>query len=151
VRADNPKLTVRGIRNARQPLRVVATRSGNIPPRSHLLRDRHADRTIVYRGKPLRTILSDLGRKNVTSVLIEGGGDVLGQALDEHLIDRLQCYIAPNLTGGPVMAFAGRGASSTVEAAYLSELRYEKIGTDICVTGYPRYGERARSDNLRNF
>ena len=57
--------------------------------------------------------ISNLGKKNVTSVLIEGGGDILGQALDEHLIDKLQCYIAPNLTGGPVMAFAGRGGWST--------------------------------------
>ena len=151
VRTDNPRLTVRSIRDARQPLRIVTTRSGNIPRRSRLLTDRHADRTIVYRGKSLRTILADLGQKNVTSVLIEGGGDVLGQALDEHLIDRLQCYIAPNLTGGPVMAFAGRGASHAIEAAHLAGLRYEKIGTDICVSGYPKYAERAGSDNLRNF
>ena len=40
VRADNPRLTVRGRRGATQPWRVVLTRSGNLPSRARLFRDR---------------------------------------------------------------------------------------------------------------
>src|SRR5215471_12696299 len=40
VRADNPRLTVRGLRGARQPWRVVLTRSGRLPRHAHLLSDK---------------------------------------------------------------------------------------------------------------
>jgi riboflavin biosynthesis pyrimidine reductase len=60
--------------------------------------------------------------------------------LDHHLIDKVQVYVAPILTGGPIVAFAGAGANSSREAPRLSRVRYEKIGQDICVTGYTAYG-----------
>jgi diaminohydroxyphosphoribosylaminopyrimidine deaminase/5-amino-6-(5-phosphoribosylamino)uracil reductase len=88
--------------------------------------------------------LAELGSKNITSVLIEGGGDVLGQALDERLIDKVQVYVAPIFTGGPVPAFAGHGAIRTHAAAHLERVRFEKIGPDVCVTGYPKYDRGAK-------
>ena len=139
VRADNPRLTVRGARGGRQPWRVVLTSSGNLPKRARLFRDRFAERTVVYRRQSLRSVLEDLGSKEVTSVLIEGGGEVLGQALDAGLIDKVQVYLAPILTGGAVIAFAGRGASATQAAAHLARVSYTKFGGNICVTGYPRF------------
>src|SRR5437879_3162291 len=81
LRVDNPRLTVRGMRHGRQPWRVVLTRSGNLPPRAYLFSDRQAARTLVYKRKRLAAVLEDLGKKNLTSVLIEGGGEILGQAL----------------------------------------------------------------------
>ncbi|MEO5720205.1 MAG: bifunctional diaminohydroxyphosphoribosylaminopyrimidine deaminase/5-amino-6-(5-phosphoribosylamino)uracil reductase RibD [Chthoniobacterales bacterium] len=140
VRQDNPRLTVRAVKTMRQPWRVVLTRSGKLPKRAHLFSDRFAERTLVFREKKLKTVLSELGKREITSVLIEGGGDVLGQALDERLIDRVEIYLGPLLTGGPVTAFGGRGAGSTAEAAHLREVRYEKIGPDIFLTGKPTYG-----------
>src|SRR5437764_1949779 len=86
VRLDNPRLTVRGMRHARQPWRVVLTRSGNLPRRAHLFSDRQAARTLVYKRKRLPVVLEDLGKKNVTSVLIEGGAEILSHALDDRLI-----------------------------------------------------------------
>jgi diaminohydroxyphosphoribosylaminopyrimidine deaminase/5-amino-6-(5-phosphoribosylamino)uracil reductase len=74
----------------------------------------------------------------VTSVLIEGGGEVLGQALDARLIDKLQIYLAPILTGGPAIAFSGHGAQSTSKALHLSDVSYRRIGEDVCVTAYPK-------------
>jgi diaminohydroxyphosphoribosylaminopyrimidine deaminase / 5-amino-6-(5-phosphoribosylamino)uracil reductase len=138
VRVDNPRLTVRGIRHARQPWRVVLTRSGNLPPRARLFSDRIAARTLVYKRKGLAAVLEDLGKKNVTSVLIEGGGEVLGQALDAHLIDKVQLYLGPILTGGPVIAFSGRGAEATVNAIRLDRVSYRRIGQNVCVTAYPK-------------
>jgi diaminohydroxyphosphoribosylaminopyrimidine deaminase/5-amino-6-(5-phosphoribosylamino)uracil reductase len=85
----------------------------------------------------LREVLLKLGADEITSVLIEGGGNVLGQALDQRLIDKVQIYTAPIFTGGPTIAFGGAGADSTPSAAHLTRVRYEKIGDDICVTGYP--------------
>jgi len=141
LRRDNPRLTTRGIRGARQPWRVVLSRSGKLPRAAHLFADRYAARTLVYRGKTLRQVLADLGRREITSVLIEGGGNVLGQAFDARLVDKVHFYLSPLLTGGPVLAVPGKGAGSTADGAKLAQARFEKIGSDLVVTGYPRWGE----------
>ncbi len=138
VRLDNPRLTVRGMRHAKQPWRVVLTRSGNLPPKARLFSDRRSGRTLVYKRKDLFVALEDLGKRNVTSVLIEGGGEVLGRALDAHLIDKIQLYLGPILTGGPVIAFSGRGANATQTAIHLDAVSYRRIGQSVCVTGYPK-------------
>jgi diaminohydroxyphosphoribosylaminopyrimidine deaminase/5-amino-6-(5-phosphoribosylamino)uracil reductase len=137
VRADNPRLTVRGRHAPEQPWRVVLTRSGRLPLRARLFSDRLAGRTLVYQGKSLASVLKDLGKKNVTSVLIEGGGEVLGQALDARLIDKVQVYLGPILTGGPVIGFSGVGAEDTVKAIKLDRVSYRPIGPNICITAYP--------------
>jgi diaminohydroxyphosphoribosylaminopyrimidine deaminase/5-amino-6-(5-phosphoribosylamino)uracil reductase len=139
IRIDNPRLTVRGQTGAKQPWRVVLSRSGKLPHDARIFTDRFAARTMVYRQIRLDGLLRELGSKEITSVLIEGGGDILGQALDQNLIDKIQIYIAPILTGGPAIAFAGNGAGSTAAAPRLARVRYEKIGADVCVVGYPAF------------
>jgi diaminohydroxyphosphoribosylaminopyrimidine deaminase/5-amino-6-(5-phosphoribosylamino)uracil reductase len=141
LRADNPRLTVRGPRGAKQPWRVVLSRSGSLPRQAHLFTDRFAERTIVYGHKDLSVILRELGQKEITSVLIEGGGEILGQALDQRLVDKVQLYLGPVITGGPSVGFAGAGMAATREAPKLKGIRYKKIGQDVCVTGYPTYDE----------
>jgi len=141
LRQDNPRLTVRGSKNARQPWRVVLSGSGNLPRSSHLFSDRFAEKTLVFRKKPLSQVLAELGRREITSVLIEGGGEILGQAFDAHLVDRVQFYLAPIMTGGPVVAVGGKGAASTLQGARLEGVRHEQLGRDLLVTGYPRWGE----------
>ena len=137
VRADNPRLTIRSVRGARQPWRVVLTRSARMPRRAHLFSDRFAGRTLIYRRKPLAAVLKDLGKRGITSVLIEGGGEVLSQALDSRLIDKLQIYLGPIVTGGPVIAFSGQGAAKTGDALQLRDVEYELIGQTIRMTAYP--------------
>ena len=145
IRADNPRLTVRGHRGANQPWRIVLSRSGKLPRRARILTDRFAARTRIYGQTELDTLLRELGASEITSVLIEGGGDILGQALDQHLVDKIQVYVAPIFTGGPTIAFPGAGAVSTATASRLGQVRYEKIGADICVAGYPT-SERAAAE-----
>jgi diaminohydroxyphosphoribosylaminopyrimidine deaminase / 5-amino-6-(5-phosphoribosylamino)uracil reductase len=137
VRADNPRLTVRGAPRGRQPWRVVVTRSGKLPRRARLFSDRLAARTLIYKAKSLAGVLKNLGKRGITSVLIEGGGDVLGQALDARLIDKVQLYLGPILSGGPVIAFPGRGADNTANAVRLRGISYQRIGQSVCITGYP--------------
>ena len=137
VRMDNPRLTVRGVRRARQPWRIVLTRSGSLPRSAHLFSDRFALRTLIYRDKSLAAVLKNLGKRGVTSVLIEGGGEVLGQSLDARLIDKVHLYLGPILSGGPVIAFPGRGAENTANALRLRCVSYRRIGQSVCITGYP--------------
>ncbi len=142
VRSDNPRLTVRGARHQHQPVRVVLTRSGKLPSRGHLFTDRFASRTIVFKNKPLQIVLRELGRMNMTHVLIEGGGGILAQALDAQLIDRIQLYLGPLLAKGPVLAFGGRGAGDTSEAIRVHPVEYQRIGDDICISGRLVYPTR---------
>ncbi len=139
LRADNPRLTVRGVKGARQPWRVVLTRSGRLPKDAHVFTDKHRDRTLVYRGQSLRAVLRDLGRKQITSVLIEGGGQVLGEAFDRKLVQRVQFYVAPLLCGGPDVVVGGRGVGATVEAPLIRNPHYEKLGDNLRLTGEVEY------------
>ncbi|MFL6528122.1 MAG: RibD family protein, partial [Chthoniobacterales bacterium] len=140
IRADNPRLTAR-VRGAKQPWRVVITRSNRLPAKAQLFTDRNRDRTLVFDGSRLSKVLRELGERDITSVLIEGGGDVLGQALAERVIDKVQLYVAPLLTGGTVPAFRGTGVTSTAGATRLERVNYERIGGDIRITGYAKYAK----------
>jgi diaminohydroxyphosphoribosylaminopyrimidine deaminase/5-amino-6-(5-phosphoribosylamino)uracil reductase len=139
LRTDNPRLTVRGVKGARQPWRIILTRSGKLPKDAHIFTDAHRDRTLVYRGKSLQAVLRDLGKRQITSVLIEGGGRVLGEAFDRRLVQRAQVYVAPLLCGGPAVVVGGRGAGSTAESAQIVNPRYEKIGANLRLTGEVEY------------
>jgi len=137
VRSDNPRLTVRGVRGARQPWRVVLTASGRLPRRAYLFSDEFSSRTLIYQREPLAAVFADLGKRGITSVLIEGGGNVLGQTVDARLIDKLQLYLGPMITGGPVIAFPGRGAETAGDALRLQRISYRRIGQSVCITAYP--------------
>ena len=135
VRADNPRLTIRGLRGpvTRQPWRVVLTRGGRLPKAAHLFSDEHRERTLVFRGKSLRAVLRDLGKRGCTSVMIEGGGALLGSAFDARLVDRVHFYLAPLLCGGSAV-IGGIGAGSTRDALKLENISFRKIGPDILLT-----------------
>ncbi len=135
LRADNPRLTVRGVKGAsRQPWRVVLTRRGDLPAAAHLFTDEYRERTLVFQRKSLARVLADLGRRQVTSVLIEGGGEVLGQAFDAGLVDEVQFYFTPQLAGGPAVAVAG-GSVALPPGRTLCDCRFERLGPDVLLAG----------------
>ena len=127
VRVDDPHLTLRGISKSPQPLRVVWSRSGKIPSDSKILTDEFQDRTLVFKGKSLRAVLQDLGRRGVHHVLIEGGGRTHGEAFDRGLVDRVVFYVAPVLLGGSTPAVGGRGKHDI----QLVNPVYKKVGADL--------------------
>lgn len=139
LRIDNPRLTARGVLGARQPWRVVVSRSGRLPRDARLFTDRYARRTLIYRNERLEDVLKSLGKREITSVLIEGGGDILGHALDERLVDKVHIYLAPLFTAGPTVAFAARGAGSTQEALRLRNPIYKRIGGDVLLRAHAEF------------
>jgi diaminohydroxyphosphoribosylaminopyrimidine deaminase/5-amino-6-(5-phosphoribosylamino)uracil reductase len=144
LRADNPRLTIRGeaARSEKpQPWRVVLTRGHEpLPKTAHLFTDEHRERTLVFSGKSLRSVLRELAKKQqVTSVLIEGGMRVLGDAFDRRLVDEVCFYVAPMASGGPVTAIGGRGVGATLEAPVVEDPRYTQIGGDLRLSGLVRY------------
>jgi diaminohydroxyphosphoribosylaminopyrimidine deaminase / 5-amino-6-(5-phosphoribosylamino)uracil reductase len=136
VRRDNPRLTVRTGITGVQPWRVVITRSGNLPRESNLFADEYRDRTLIYQGIGWPDVLTALGAKGITRLLVEGGGDVLGQLNDLQLIDELWCVVTPLLTGGNKPSFGGAGVESMGQASRLQRIRYKRMGNDVLVTGH---------------
>jgi len=101
VRADNPRLTVRGIRGGRNPLRVVL---GTIP--AGALLTRQPGESVAESG-PLRPVLRRLARRGITSVLVEGGATVHGAFLRAKLWDELRLFVAPKIFGEDAISWAG--------------------------------------------
>lgn len=138
LRADNPRLTLRPHpRGKVQPWRVVWTRDqASLPNEAHLFTDQHRERTLVWEGNSLRTILQKLVRQHgVTTVLIEGGGQVLGEAFDRDLVDEVCFYLAPMVCGGPAVAVGGKGVARSNDAVKLEEVEYWKVGGGLRMSG----------------
>ena len=162
VRQDNPRLTIReeaghdaaGVargshpgsdahsggtapgHGARpQPWRVVLSRSGRLPAEAHLFTDEHKERTLVLPGPDLPAALKELAGRGVVSVLIEGGGDILGQAFEHGLVDELYWYVAPRLCGAAGVPVLGRAEWAASVA--LERLRYEFLEDSFCVNARP--------------
>jgi diaminohydroxyphosphoribosylaminopyrimidine deaminase/5-amino-6-(5-phosphoribosylamino)uracil reductase len=128
ARQDNPKLTVRlpGRKGKIQPWRVVMTRSGKLPKTLHLFSDQHKDRTLVFRNQPLKEILADLGQREISHVLIEGGGEILTEAFRKKLVNEVAFFIAPSVIGTPTRALNKLGSSLK-----LHDVSYEHAGPDL--------------------
>jgi diaminohydroxyphosphoribosylaminopyrimidine deaminase/5-amino-6-(5-phosphoribosylamino)uracil reductase len=144
LRADNPRLTVRGKHRSKpQPWRVVvAATSSHLPASAHLFTDEHADRTLVFRGKPLRAILRELGERDITGVLIEGGSRVLGEAFDERLVDSVRFYLTPWLVAGPTPCIGGSGVGASGGAPRIIDSSYRRCGPDLILSGNLEYASR---------
>lgn len=141
LRRDNPKLTLRdGSSSSKkeQPWRIVLTRSGNLPEDSLLFTDEYKDRTIVLHGLDFMDVLRDLAKRGITSVLVEGGGIILGQAFQSRQVDEVHWYIAPRLCGGGRPSIAGLPLPASVE---LDDTRILPIGDNVLVSGYPKWSQ----------
>lgn len=136
VRADNPRLTVRGVPHARQPLRVIVTRTGNLPKAAHLFTDEYKDRTVVIYNLSWRDIFAELGRREVTRCLVEGGSNVLGQLLDEGWINEVWSFTAPILVGGDRPSIGGLGVRSNEAGLRIANPKFEQLDSDILVHGF---------------
>ena len=127
VVADDPLLTARGVEGDRQPLRVVFDSGARLPRDSKLLgslaaspvlvvvapdadavrvealRDAGAEIVIADGTGPAERVaaaLSDLGRRGITSLFLEGGRTLVGAFLEADAVDEARIFVAPLLLGG---------------------------------------------------
>jgi len=132
ARQDDPRLTVRlpGRKSKIQPWRVVVTRSGKLPRELHLFSDRHRDRTLFFRNQSLEGVVTALGAWDVSHLLIEGGGEVLTEALRKNLVNEVAFFIAP-----AVMGTVARALKKLDGAIRLREVSYQAVGPDLFCRG----------------
>ena len=81
-------------------------------------------------------LLRKLGNENVTSLLVEGGGEVNASFLLGGLAHRVAFFYAPKILGGrdSLKAVAGEGAKSLAEALQLREVEWKRLGPDLLLT-----------------
>jgi diaminohydroxyphosphoribosylaminopyrimidine deaminase/5-amino-6-(5-phosphoribosylamino)uracil reductase len=144
VLADDPWLTSR-LDGARDPMRIVLDSQLRTPPDARLLPGKKGPRTIIATGKkaspareralikagaevwrvpthangqidfdPFGRQLAEMG---ITSVLVEGGGEVHAYMIEKRIADELVLYIAPKVVGGPAKSWVGGKGLGTLAAA----------------------------------
>ena len=84
----------------------------------------------------LHWLLKKLGAENVTSLLVEGGGEVNASFLLGRLAPRVAFFYAPKILGGrdSRKAVAGEGATSLAEALQLRGVEWKRLGPDLLLT-----------------
>jgi diaminohydroxyphosphoribosylaminopyrimidine deaminase/5-amino-6-(5-phosphoribosylamino)uracil reductase len=95
---------------------------------------------IAEGGRNLFGVLQELGKRNIQSVLVEGGAEVAGSFYDAKLIDKITFFIAPIVIGGKdaPTAISGNGAQQIASAMQLRNIEIKNHGEDLEITGYPK-------------
>ena len=160
VLADDPLLTARGPETARQPTRVVFDSAARLPLTSQLLatvgesqllvvaspeaeRSRIAElksagAEVVIAGggttaDRVRSALADLGRRELTSLLLEGGPTLAGAFVEAGEVDEIRVFVAPLVIGGGRAAVEGTGAATIADAGRALAVEAETVGEDVLV------------------
>lgn len=161
VLRDDPQLTCRGVTIKRVARRIILDTRLRTPAHCKLARTARGIPTIIFtsrqatttararrlglagvlikpapmRGKhiSLKHVLKKLAGQGMSNVLIEGGGQVLGSAFDQGLVDEAIVFIAPMLIGGSraPSALPGQGASLIAQSHRLKNLKIRRIGPDM--------------------
>jgi diaminohydroxyphosphoribosylaminopyrimidine deaminase/5-amino-6-(5-phosphoribosylamino)uracil reductase len=172
--ADNPLLTDRSGKPRRRPLlRVVLDERLQLPMESQLVRTaQEAPLAIVTSagakasviasleekgaqliggdsgGRDLAVVLDELGRREIQSVLVEGGANIAGNFLAAGLVDKVTFFIAPMIIGGRAApsAIGDPGAETIADAWRLRNVEIHQHGNDLEITGYPNHSNRNQTD-----
>jgi diaminohydroxyphosphoribosylaminopyrimidine deaminase / 5-amino-6-(5-phosphoribosylamino)uracil reductase len=88
----------------------------------------------------LDSLLTELGRRRMTNVLVEGGSRLLGTLFDMRAIDEVHVFIAPKLAGGAAAPspIAGVGLDRMSAALRLGDISVEELEGDLYVQGRVR-------------
>ncbi len=159
--ADDPELTVRDPDyRGRPPLRVLVDARGRVGTSGDLFDDqaptlvattelaptkardawREAGAEVLVvetdgQGVGLTALMSDLGKRDVQGVLLEGGPTLAWSAVEERLVDTIVLYLSPKLLGGrdAPTVLEGRGFAPIGQALPMRIRSVERVGEDLRV------------------
>lgn len=161
VLADHPKMNVRHIPNARQPLRVVVDSQLRISPQAEILAggntliayvsdvERKAEalsksgaeliKVESSEGKVcLKQLLSHLAERGINEVMVEAGQTLNGALLTLNLVDEFVFYYAPTLLGSNARGMVAIPALESMQNRNeLCLIEVRQFGQDIRVRAKP--------------
>jgi diaminohydroxyphosphoribosylaminopyrimidine deaminase/5-amino-6-(5-phosphoribosylamino)uracil reductase len=157
---DDPQLTVRLVKG-RNPVRIVADSKLRIPLKAKILKEQEVARTIIATTTKadkkklsalkrmdievltvksdkagdvdLKDLLKELGRRNISSVLVEGGAETITSFLQQRLADRVIAIVAPKVMGKGVEAVGELGVRQVKQSLKLSFERVYRRGEDVII------------------
>lgn len=131
VLADDPRLDVRLVPTARQPLRIVLDPQGRLPPDARILQPPGEARVIGPGRADLPALMAGLGAQGINELHVEAGPVLSGALLDAGLVDELLIYQAPLLMGEgrPLAALAPLAALGDARRWRLIEAT--RVGADL--------------------
>ena len=158
---DNPALTAR-VAGGKNPVRIIVDSKARTPLDSKILNDgaaktiiavtsnapaekidalKNLGAEIIIAGNSkvdLKILLRELASREITSILLEGGGTLNFSMFRAGLIDKVFAFVAPKILGGQnaLTPVEGAGVEKLFDAVQLENLTAEKIGTDILICGY---------------
>ncbi|MBI5675495.1 MAG: bifunctional diaminohydroxyphosphoribosylaminopyrimidine deaminase/5-amino-6-(5-phosphoribosylamino)uracil reductase RibD [Nitrospirae bacterium] len=163
VIADNPSLDCR-MRGGRNPYRIIIDSSLLIPLNAKVLKhndqktiiattkiaDREKINSVIKKGYKvlsvkskagkvdLKSLMKELGRLEITSVMIEGGASLNASALLSSIVDKVIFFCAPKIMGGlyAVPSVGGISPASLKNIIKVKNLHVKKIGDDFIFEGY---------------
>ena len=165
VLRDDPQLTAITEKEEQHPLRIIVDSHGRTHLKAKVLRspgkslvvttteielakaNQYAEVGAEVLTLPSKNGLVDLsklpkvlGEREITSVLVEGGGTLLGSLFDLGLVDKVLGFVAPIIIGGKeaIAPVAGKGVESISQALRLSRVKVEQFGDDTMISGYLR-------------
>ncbi len=163
---DNPLLLPKVSKPKRYPVRIVLDSKLRIPPGCELVKTADKFRTIVFtladsrqdkesrlkslgvevvrvaseeNGRvSLSAVCKELRQREITSVLVEGGGELNSSFISEKLADKIVIFYAPKLIGGKnaPSLIGGKGIDFMRDACRIDISSVKKMKDDICVEGY---------------
>jgi diaminohydroxyphosphoribosylaminopyrimidine deaminase/5-amino-6-(5-phosphoribosylamino)uracil reductase len=164
---DDPQLTARLEGDVHQPAHVVFDSEARLPLDSQLVRGAHEVPLIVVVSRAasrlatdaleaagadvivatgeneparVRSALDQLGGRDMTSILLEGGPHLAGAFFDAGEVDEIRLFLAPVVVGGSNARdpLEGEGAERIAEATRALSLDVERIGDDVLVSARMR-------------
>ena len=95
----------------------------------------------VDRAERLVSVLDELGRREMTNVLCEGGSELFGSLFDQRLIDEVHVFMAPKLIGGAaaLSPIGGSGWGDMSGCPQLDSASIETVDGDVYVHGVVQY------------
>jgi diaminohydroxyphosphoribosylaminopyrimidine deaminase / 5-amino-6-(5-phosphoribosylamino)uracil reductase len=93
-------------------------------------------------GLDMEILMQELGQRQITSVLIEGGGTTLASAFEAGVVDKVMFFVAPKIAGGrdAITAVEGEGAARMDDCIRLEEMTARPVGGDILIEAYVKRG-----------
>lgn len=136
LRQDDPQLTVRlpGYVGP-QPVRLVFSRTGNVPKTAQAFSDADAARTQLLVNPDLDAALAELYRQGIVNLLLEGGAGLAGSFLAGGHVQRISHYLNPSYLGQGKSALDDYGLTDLSQRIRLNHVEYTALGEDLYITG----------------
>lgn len=165
VIVDNPTLTPRVERPKRIPARIILDTKLRIPISSNIVRSANRFKTIVFTSEyrqekeakltsmgvevvkvqkdesgrvSLKDVAQELFKREIMSVLVEGGGEINSSLLRDGLVDKFILFYSPIFIGGrnAMSMIGGKGVEFLKDAYRVKVERVKQLNGDICIEGY---------------